>query len=148
VINELDSTISVYSYDYEKKDITPQQVVSTLPGSVDGRFDWQMASEMRLHPDQGFLYATNRSVGQGRVDGITVFKRDTSGGKLYPVQYQTTGKHPRHFNMDKKGQWLFVSARDSDMIQIFRISQGELIESGTPVSFRQPWDIQLLNCFG
>jgi 6-phosphogluconolactonase len=146
VINELDNTISVYRYDHEKSDIIPSQVVSTLPGSVEGGFDKQMASEMRLHPEQGFLYASNRSVGEGRVDGITVFKRETSGGKLCPVQYITTGKHPRHFNLDKEGQWLFVSARDSDMIQIFRIIQGELQESGSPVYFRQPWDIQIFGC--
>lgn len=144
VINELDNTISVYTYDHEKKDLIPQQVVSTLPGSVEGSFDKQMASEMRLHPNQKFLYASNRSVGEGRVDGITVFNREPSNGKLSPVQYLATGKHPRHFNMDKEGQWLFVSARDSDIIQIYKITQGELKESGTPVPFRNPWDIRIL----
>jgi 6-phosphogluconolactonase len=146
VINELDNTISVYSYDHEKKDIAPQQVVSTLPGSVEGGFDKQMTSEMRLHPYQGFLYASNRSVGEGRIDGITVFKRDTSNGKLCPVQYQPTGKHPRHFNIDQSGRWLFVSARDSDIIQIFNIHQGQLKEPGTSVAFRQPWDIRIVGC--
>jgi 6-phosphogluconolactonase len=144
VINELGNTVSVYRYNPDNKELETQQVVSTLPGFMEGTFEKQMASEIRLHPNHEFLYVSNRSVGEGKVDGITVFKRDTSTGKLSPVQYRPTGKHPRHFNMDKQGQWLFVSVRDSDMIEKYEINSttGELKESGTPVIFRQPWDIQ------
>lgn len=144
IINELDNTVSVYSYDPDNAMLEPIQVVSTLPNGMKETFEKQMASEIRLHPNQQYLYVSNRSVGEGKIDGITVFSRNMTDGKLEPVQYCPTGKHPRHFNMDKCGQWLFVSARDSDEIQKFRIdkSTGELRESETPVIFRQPWDIQ------
>jgi 6-phosphogluconolactonase len=144
VINELDNTISVYCYDQEKEMLEPVQVVSTLPDGMKEAHKRQMASELMIHPNQTFIYVTNRSNGDGTYDGIGVFGRDTETGKLSPIQFYRTGKHPRHFNMDKEGQWLFISARDSDQIQRFRIDNdtGELQESMPPVTFRQPWDIQ------
>ncbi len=144
IVNELQNTISVYTYNYGKRMLEPIQVISTLPNGIDGSFKRQMASEIRLHPNQKYVYVTNRSTGEGLTDGVAVFSRDMLSGELSLVQHCATGKHPRHFNIDSMGQWLFVSARDSDQIHRFRIDKntGMLREVGDPIDFSQPWDIQ------
>jgi len=133
IINELDNTIAVYQYNDSEKSLEAMQVISTLPNQIEATFETQMASEIRLHPNQQYVYVTNRSNGEGTVSGA-----------ISPVQYLSTGIHPRHFNIDPTGQWLFVSARDSDQIHQFRIDQitGQLKEVAHPVNFPQPWDIQ------
>lgn len=144
ILNELASTISVYHYNTATQTLEPVQVVSTLPDKTTGGFDKQMAAEIRLHPNQKYVYASNRSNGDGEVDGVVVFKRNVATGILTAIQFCPTGKHPRHFNIDKEGQWLFVSARDADLIHRFSIDAetGFLKEAGSPVFFKQPWDIQ------
>ncbi len=144
IINELHNTISVYAYTASDKLLEPLQVISTLPEAANGSFENQMASEIRLHPNQKYVYVTNRSTGKGTIDGVAVFRRDEVSGKLSPLQHYPTGKHPRHFNIDPTGKWLFVSSRDSNQIDKFSIDQntGLLHEVGQPVNFQQPWDIQ------
>ncbi|NGM62474.1 lactonase family protein [Sphingobacterium sp. SGG-5] len=144
VVNELQNTISVYSYNKDRRILEPVQVLSTLPHGVDSSFERQMASEIRLHPNQKYVYVTNRSTGDGLVDGIAVFSRNIRSGELSLIQHCATGKHPRHFNIDPTGRWLFVSARDSDQIHRFHIDPdaGVLQEIGDPIDFPQPWDLQ------
>lgn len=144
IINELHNSISVYAYRGADKPLEPIQLISTLPSTVNGHFDQQMAGEIRLHPSQKYIYATNRSTGEGQYDGISVFKRNRKTGLLTSIQHHLTGKHPRHFNIDPSGRWLLVAARDADQIHRFRIdaATGLLQEVGQPSNFPQPWDIQ------
>lgn len=147
MVNELDNTISAYTYHAQEKSLKPLQVISTLPDLKSENFENQMASEIRLHPNQKYVYVTNRSNGNGTVDGIAVFKRDKASGELSPIQHCSTGQHPRHFNIDSTGKWLFVSSRDANQIHRFSIDpkSGLLQEIGIPVNFKQPWDIQFFN---
>jgi 6-phosphogluconolactonase len=145
VINELNNSISVYAYDSDTGKLVLIQVISTL--LFDGNYEKQLASEIRLHPNEQFLYASNRSVGSDGSDGIMVYRRDKMKGTLEIVEWVTTGKHPRHFNIDKDGRWLLVSARDSNEIQIFEIDKntGGLRKNGEPAKFMQPLYIQFYN---
>src|SRR5690606_19043979 len=144
MINELHNTIFSYRYHVGDKPLEPLQIISTLPDSLSSSFETQMAGELRLHPNQRYVYATNRSTGSGRYNGITVFQRNRLTGLLTPIQYEPTAKHPRHFNMDQTGNWLFVSARDGNQLQLFRIdaNTGLLQPVGEPIVFKQPWDVQ------
>lgn len=144
MINELHNTVSSYRYQGADRPLEPLQVISTLPDSQSPSFETHMAGELRLHPNQQYVYATNRSAGRGQYDGVTVFQRNTLTGVLTPIQYEPTAKHPRHFNIDPTGNWLFVSARDADQLQCFRIDTdtGWLQQVGEPIVFQQPWDVQ------
>jgi len=144
VVNELNNSISVYTYDQLSRTLNPVQVISTLPNNMVEGFERQMASDIRIHPNQQYLYVTNRSTGEGQIDGVAVFSRDIVSGRLSFIQHCSTGKHPRYCNIDPSGQWLFVSARDSNQIHRFRINQdsGKLQEVGDPIDFTQPWDLQ------
>lgn len=143
LLNELDSTLSVYSYNAALQTLEALQVISTLPAGADNSFTRQMAAEIRLHPNQQYVYASNRSTGEGTVDGMAVFKRDTASGELTALQQCPTGKHPRHFNLDPEGRWLLASARDADQVNRFSVdpATGQLRAEGEPIAFTQPWDV-------
>jgi 6-phosphogluconolactonase len=145
VINELNSTISVYAYDGDTGNLEMKQVISTLLS--DGNCEKQLASEIRLHPDERFLYASNRSSGNDGFDGLTVYRRDQVKGTLETIEWVPTGKIPRHFNIEMGGRWLLVSALDSNEIQVFEIDKntGELRKHGEPAKFIKPLYIQFFN---
>jgi 6-phosphogluconolactonase len=117
VINEMASTIAVYSYDPRDGAMTPLQTVSSLPAKFAGK---NGAAEIALHPSGKFLYASNR----GDDNSIAVFAVDPSKGLLSLIErVPTRGKTPRHFAIDPSGKWLLVGNQDSNTVVTFRINE-------------------------
>jgi len=134
VINELDSTITVFGYDAGKGTLTEIQTVPTLPADFKGQ---STTAEIAVHPSGKFLYGSNRGH-----DSIAVFAIDTATGKLTFVQHQPTqGRTPRNFALDPTGAFLLAANQDSDNVVVFRIDAqsgklspiGKSIEVGAPV---------------
>lgn len=134
LINELDSTINVFSYDAERGALKSLQVVSTLPPDFSGT---NTCAEIRVAPSGRFLYGSNRGH-----DSIVVYAIDPNGGQLSPVEWAPAGgKGPRFFTLDPSGERLYVANQYSDTIVAFQVDQesgkltptGQVIESGTPV---------------
>jgi 6-phosphogluconolactonase len=133
VINELASTISVFTYDTPRAAMTEVQIVSTLPKDFSGN---STAAEIATHPSGKFLYGSNRGH-----DSIALFAVDQKSGKLTFVEHQSTqGQTPRHFAIDPTGRWLFAENQASDSVIVFAINPdtGKLKPTGQSVSLGSP----------
>jgi 6-phosphogluconolactonase len=139
VINELDSTITVYHFDPEKGALEPRQVHTTIPSSYTGN---NTGAEIAVAPSGRFVYGSNRGH-----DSIAIFAVDQSSGLLTSVGWEPTqGRTPRFFGLDPTGTHLYAANQNSDTVVIFRVDQttgkltptGETIKVGSPttIAFR------------
>ena len=134
VINELKSSLTVYSYNASDGAMTPLQKISTLPNNFHGE---NTAAEVVLDPTEKFLYASNR----GDDNSIAVFAVDPKKGTLTAIEYVPTGgKTPRNFAIDPSGQWLLAANQDSNNIVTFRINakSGRLTPAGKSIEVNSP----------
>jgi len=132
VINELDNTIQVATYD-GKGGFEAIQTISTLP---DDFKDKTTTAEIEVHPNGKFVYGSNRGH-----DTIAVYSRDTATGKLTFVQFAPCGgKAPRHFKIDPSGKWMLIGHQDSNTISVLALDpeKGTLGEPSAPVSTPKP----------
>jgi 6-phosphogluconolactonase len=136
-INEMDSSVTSFSYDPALGALHQLQTVSMLPKDFSGQND---AAEIQVHPNGKFLYASNRGH-----DSIAVFTIDPEKGTLTPVEYvPTQGKAPRYFTIDPTGSRLFVANQSSGNIVVFQIdpvtgrltATGQVLEMATPVCLK------------
>jgi 6-phosphogluconolactonase len=121
VINELQSTITTFSYQASQGVLHRLNTVSTLPPSFTGAND---SAEIHVHPNGNFLYASNRGH-----DSIALFSIDRTTGELTLADhFSTRGKTPRNFEIDPTGKFLLVANQGTDNIVVFRIdpSNGRL----------------------
>ena len=137
VINELNSTITAFSYVASSGTLTKIQSITTLPEDFSGS---NHCAEVCVHPSGKFLYGSNRGH-----DSIVVFQVDPQQGTLTWVENETAGiKTPRNFNIDPTGQFCLVANQDADTIGVFRIgtetgrleSTDHTITIGKPVCVR------------
>jgi 6-phosphogluconolactonase len=137
VINELDSTLTTFSYDSKHGKLHPQQTVSTLPADHSGQ---NSCADVHVSPNGRFLYGSNRGH-----DSIVVFAIDARAGRLTYVEHvSTTGKTPRNFTIDPTGTFLLAANQKSDTVVTFRIdprtgrlrSTGHIAEIPTPVCLK------------
>ncbi|MBL9214304.1 MAG: lactonase family protein [Opitutaceae bacterium] len=114
VINELAGTITTFVRDPVDGGLRPVQTVSTLPPGFAGE---NATAEIRLHPNERFLYGSNRGH-----DSLAVFARDPASGRLTPVEIVPSGGgHPRNFALSPDGAWLVCANRDSGNLVVFRV---------------------------
>ena len=133
VINELNSTITAFSYDSSKGVLTEIQTLSTLPADFKGE---NTTAEIAVHPSGRFLYGSNRGH-----DSIAVFHIDPKKGTLTSVQHQSTlGKTPRNFGIEPTGKFLLAANQDSNTLVVFKIAPktGHLSRTGAPVNVPKP----------
>ena len=123
VINELNSTVTAFSYDARQGTLREIQTLSTLPQGFKGKSD---CAEVQVHPAGKFLYGSNRGH-----DSIAIFAIDQQTGQLKPVSHEPTGgKTPRNFAIDPTGQYLLAANQDSNTIVVFRLdSQTGLLQA-------------------
>lgn len=124
VINELNSTMTAFSYDKDKGALTELQTLTTLPADFK---EPSYCADVHVHPSGKFLYGSNRGH-----NSIVIFSIDQSG-KLALVGHESTqGKWPRNFGIDPAGQFLLVANQQSDTVVTFRINQetGKLTATG------------------
>jgi 6-phosphogluconolactonase len=125
VINELDSTITVYLRDAGQGGLTAVQTVPTLPESFRGE---NTCAEIRLSPDARFLYGSNRGH-----DSIAVFSVEEEGARLSPVEIVPSGgKIPRNFALSPDGRFLVSAHQETGNLAVFRVDPdtGRLSDTG------------------
>jgi 6-phosphogluconolactonase len=135
-INELNSSVTSFSFDSRSGVLHLVQTVSTLPQGFTKQND---GAEIHLHPNGKFLYASNRGD-----DSIVVFSVDKSTGHLNMVgRFPTQGKTPRNFEIDPTGSRLLVANEDSNTIVVFQIDgqSGQLSPTGEVLSVPSPVSI-------
>jgi 6-phosphogluconolactonase len=138
-VDELNSTVTVFSFTADKAALTALQTISTVPDGTTGRND---TAEIAVHPSGKFLYASNRGH-----DTIALFKIDASSGKLTAAgEFSIEGKEPRDFVIDPSGRFLFSADQLSDKVVIFKINlaTGELTLTGQSVEVPSPVDIAFI----
>jgi 6-phosphogluconolactonase len=137
VINELDSTVTAFSYDPAAGVLREIQVITSLPEGFTGE---NYPAEVLVHPSGQFLYGSNRGH-----DSIAVFRIDANTGKLTPVGHQPSGgRGPRNFNIDPTGAWMIVGNQSTDNVLFFRIDAqsgaltptGQTLEAPSPICFK------------
>jgi 6-phosphogluconolactonase len=133
VINELQSTVSVFSYDAANGVLNPLQTISALPKGFSGE---NTAAEIAIHPNGRFLFASNRGH-----DSIAVFSIDKVKGTLRLIDnFSVKGRTPRSFVVDPTGSRMLVANQDTGNIVVFRInrSTGRLTATGQEVKVPAP----------
>lgn len=112
VINELNSTISVY----EKNAAGTYAVidnVSTLASDFKGE---SFCADIHLSQDGKFLYGSNRGE-----NTIVIFAVDQETGHLMVIGRESVqGDWPRNFTIDPTGNFLLIANQKSDNITIFK----------------------------
>ena len=134
VLNELVSTIDVFSYDALRGALIWLQTISTLPKNFVGS---NTTAEIRIHPSGRFLYNTNRGH-----NSVAKFQIDDDG-TLDSIGWESTGgQWPRGMNIDPSGSFLYAANQNTDTILVFEIRHnGDLHRTGAVVNTPTPVDV-------
>jgi 6-phosphogluconolactonase len=139
VINELTSTLTVFTYDGARGALSAVQTTSTLPRDFSGV---NTCADVHVSPSGKFLYGSNRGH-----DSIVVFAIDEATGKLRHVDHHPSGgKTPRNFAVDPTGSYLLVANQNSDTITVYRIDprRGSLTATGHTIEVPSPVNLKLI----
>jgi len=139
VVDELNSTVTTFSYNAKAGTLHELQTVPTLPKDFSGE---STTAEVAVHPNGKFLYASNRGH-----DSLAVFAIDPSKGTLKFVEHVSVkGKTPRNFEIDPTGKRLLVANQESDNMVEFAIDQatGKLTATGTEIKVPAPVCVKFL----
>ena len=135
ILNELNSTITVAAC--TGSNVSPtvmriEQTISTLPEGTSA--EGNTTAAIFLHPNEQFLYASNRGN-----DTIAVFHFNPGERRISLIETVPCGRHPRSFDLSPDGKWLIVAAMNDDRITTFRIDPdtGRLTPSGHSISVKQ-----------
>jgi len=137
VINELNSTLTAFTYDPLNGTLRSMQTVSTLPKDYSGP---NSCADVHVSPSGKFLYGSNRGH-----DSIVVFAIKEKTGKLEYLEHASTGgKTPRNFTIDPAGRFLLAANQGSDSIVTLGIdprtgrlkSTGHVAEVPAPVCLK------------
>jgi 6-phosphogluconolactonase len=113
-VNELDSTVTAYRFDPGCGELTPLQILPTLPDCHTGN---SRAAAIVVSPDGRQVYASNRGH-----DSIAVFQISLATGLLEFVgTTRSGGKTPRFANLAPGGRHFFALNEDSDTIVAFAV---------------------------
>jgi len=112
VVNEIDSTVTAFSYDPACGTLSPRITVSTLVPEFEGS---NIAGEIEIDPDGKFLYESNRGA-----DTIAVFAVDSEGGLQMVESVPAGGRTPRHIAIDPSGEYLLAANQESNCVVVFR----------------------------
>jgi 6-phosphogluconolactonase len=133
LINELNSTMSVCSYNADRGELQELQSVSTLPADFKGE---NTCAEVQVHPAGKFVYGSNRGH-----NSIAIFALDPRSMRLGFVGCEPSeGKTPRHFAFAPSGKWMLVENQGSDNVVVFAVdtATGRLKSNGQKITVGQP----------
>ena len=116
-INELSSTVTVFSYDSAAGKLT--EIQNRLqPSRVLRRSELRRRN--RGPPSGKWVYASNRGN-----NTVILFNVDSGKGTLTYVEEQGTGgKTPRHFGIEPSAKHLAIANQDTDQLLACRIDPG------------------------
>lgn len=132
VLNELDSTVTVFLRDQVKGSLQEVQTLTTLPPGFTAK---NSGADIHVSADGRFLYSSNRGH-----DSIAIFAIDTRG-TLTPLGHELTGgSTPRNFAIEPSGAFLLVANQKSDNIVVFRRDRetGRLSSTGNVAKVPSP----------
>lgn len=136
LINELNSTMTAFSYDAAAGALTELQTLPTLPPDFKGH---STCAEVQITPSGKFLYGSNRGH-----DSLAIYAIGEDGRMTIVGHDSTRGRIPRNFDISGDGAFLAAAGQDTNNIVMFGIdaktgrliATGDDIEVGTPVCVR------------
>jgi 6-phosphogluconolactonase len=132
-INELNSTVTTFSYDSISGKLNNLQTISTLPENYEGN---NSCAEIAVHPNGKFLYASNRGH-----NSIAAFEMDQNTGKLQTINHQSTqGDFPRFFTLNENGTMIYVANQNTSTISFLKIQENGSLSASylDPVEVKTP----------
>jgi 6-phosphogluconolactonase len=127
VINELDLTMTAFSYDAKTGLLRELQVLPTLPPAADKV--GASGADVHVHQTGRFLYGSNRGH-----NSIVIYSLGDAG-RMTLVGHESRGiNRPRNFTIDPTGTLMLVANQDAASVTVFRIDQnkGTLDPVGAP----------------
>jgi 6-phosphogluconolactonase len=113
LINELDASLHVFSYDIARGLLSAIQQMTALPAGFAGK-PW--AADLHITPNGRFLYASER-----RSSTVTGFRVDGASGRLELLGSTATEEQPRGFAIDPRGRFLLAVGQASHNLTAYRI---------------------------
>lgn len=138
VNNELDSTVTVMSYDASKGELKALETLPTLP-KADSK---NSTAEVAVHPSGKFVYVSNRGH-----NSIATFRFDEATGKLTATGHQGKGVNiPRNFAIEPTGKYCVVANQNGHDVIVFAIdaATGALAPTEARIEVRAPMCIRFL----
>jgi len=133
LVNEKGNSVTYYNFDEKRGTLEPMQIIPSLPESYTGE---GQASAILVHPNEKFLYVSNRIH-----ESIVCYRINKQTGFLSTMHYTPVlGKTPRFITFDETGNKLIVTNEDSDNIIIFEVNDktGELVYTGNHITTGSP----------
>jgi len=133
VLNELDSTVTTYSWAPGNGTLTAQQVITTLPTDFTGN---STCSEIAVSADGRVVHVSNRGH-----DSVTSFSARPDTGLLStPAWTRTQGPVPRFIGLAPGGRFLYAANEQGDTILPFRVegTGARLTQAGPPILCKSP----------
>jgi 6-phosphogluconolactonase len=115
LLNELDASVDVLSFDAQKGTLSAVQSLTTLPAGFTGK-PW--AADLHLTPDGRFLYTSERTTST-----LAGFAVDAATGQLKLLGHTPTEKQPRGFNIDPSGRFLVAVGQLSHAVTLYAIER-------------------------
>ena len=140
VINEINMTVTAFSFDPGTGAFKETQTISTLPKGATGK-NFSTA-DVRVDVKGRFLFGSNRGH-----NTIVSYRIDRKTGRLtYVGNFDTGGKTPRNFGLDPTGRFLLAENQQSGTIHILRINRrsGALKATGTVVDVPSPVCVRMM----
>ncbi len=132
VINELNSTVTMFTRNPSTGALTAEQTTETLPRAAEverraGRLK-NSCADIHVSPDGKTLYGSNRGH-----DSLAVFAVNERTGKLTATGHVPTGgKNPRNFGLVPKTALLLAANMDGDNVLSFKRGGDKAGEVPTP----------------
>jgi 6-phosphogluconolactonase len=142
VINELNSTVTVFEYIAARGTLSEVQSISTLPADFKGT---SYCADIHVHPTGKFVYGSNRGH-----NSIAIYAAEAKTGKLTLIGHEPVrGDWPRNFSLDPTGQFLLVANQRSNNIVVFRINlkTGLLTATDQTVALGAPVCLKFIPAF-
>lgn len=135
---ELTSSVCTFSLNKTTGALTViQDTVKSLPQNFNGS---NTSADIHTDVSGQYLYMSNRGL-----NALSIFSIAPTG-KITLIGQQETGKTPRNFLVDPKGEFVFVASQDDDTITMYRINSktGKLVAVGKPVSVPSPVCLKMM----
>lgn len=113
LFGELDSSVTVLTYDKTDGSFTQKQKVSTLPKDFDGE---NGGAAIRISNDGRYLYASNR--GHNSIAAFAVAEYGLSIDSIQIIS--TEGDFPRDFALSPDNNYLVAANQNSDNLTLYR----------------------------
>lgn len=133
VVNELDSTLTTWSFDVATGHLDAVNTISVIPGNYH---EWTRAAGIAISADGSTVYVTNRghdTIARLALDSVTSLPTD--------IQWTSAqGKFPRFLCIGPDGKTLYVANENSHTIVQFALDaeSGRLVPTGRRIDTGSP----------